>query len=466
MINPRTNFDLAIVGSGPGGYVAAIRASKMGLKTALIEENEIGGICLNWGCIPSKALLKNADVINLFKRAEEFGVTFSDLDYNFSKGLARSRQVVQRLVRGINFLLKKNAVTVLKGRAQIKDTKTIEINMADNTTTISANKIIIATGASHKNISGIEPDGDTIITSREALESPVVPASILILGGGATGVEFSYIYSTYGSDVTIAETRDHILPNEDQEISILLESSLQKIGVNIVTSSKVLSISRTETHLIVQLETTDGVQTVKVEKLLIAAGIVGNTSNIGLENVGLIPKDTFIEVDPRMQTIVDGIYAIGDVTGLLPLAHVASAQAIIAIDDILGNPTDPLDYIYIPKATYSNPQVASFGHSERTAKESGLSVNIGRFPFRANGKALAIGESEGLIKVLFNPINGSIVGAHMLGSDVTELLATISMTNKLDGNFEDLSEMTYAHPTLSEIIKESAMEALGKSIHI
>lgn len=467
MTNPSTNFDLAIIGSGPGGYVAAIKASKMGLKTTLIEENEIGGICLNWGCIPSKALLKNAEVINLFKKSEEFGITYSNIHYDFTKGLARSRKVVRRLVGGINFLLKKNNIHVFKGRAQIKAPKTLEINLSeDDTRLITAENTIIATGASHKNLPGIQPDGTKIITSREALDSPNVPTSILILGGGATGVEFSYIYKTYGSEVTIAEIRDHILPNEDDEITVQLEASLTKLGINILTNTRVLTISKATTHLVVKLETPTGIQEVNVEKVLMATGIVGNTSNIGLENIGLSPQDTFIEIDSRMRTKISGFYAIGDVTGILPLAHVASAQAIIAVDDILGNHTDPLDYTYMPKATYCNPQVASFGYSERAAQELGLSVNIGKFPFRANGKALALDENEGLIKILFDSTDGSIVGAHMLGPDVTELLSAISMTSKLGGTFEGLSQMTYSHPTLSEMIKEAALDAHGHSIHM
>ncbi len=466
MTQPNTEFDISIIGSGPGGYVAAIKASKMGLRTVLIEENEIGGLCLNWGCIPSKALLKNAQVINLFKKAEEFGITYSNPHYDFGKGLARSRRVVQRLVRGINFLLKKNNVQVLKGRAEIKDSKRLEVNLSgDNLQTIHSDNTIIATGASHRNIPGIEPNGSTIITSREALDLPNVPTSLLILGGGATGVEFSYIYNTYGSEVTVVETRDNILPNEDEEISKQLEGSLTKLGINILTKSRVLSISNGPDHMVVELETPNGIQTIEVQKILVAAGIIGNTKNIGLENIGLIPQDTFIKVDSSMRTSVDGLYAIGDVTGILPLAHVASAQAMIAVDDILGIPTHPIDYAYIPKATYCDPQVASFGYSEKMADELGLSVRVGKFPFRANGKALAIGENEGLIKILFDSLTGSIIGAHMVGSDVTELLAQITMTSKLGGSFEDLAQMTYSHPTLSEMIKEAALDTTGQSIH-
>jgi dihydrolipoamide dehydrogenase len=457
------NFDVAIIGSGPGGYVAAIKASQLGLSTALIESSAIGGICLNWGCIPSKALLRNAEVLNLFRRSEEFGISYTDLKYDFGKGISRSRRVVNRLTRGINSLLEKNGIAIIDGYAQFKDAHTLEIENTSNI--VKAENVIIATGARQKAIAHMEVDGSIIITSREALELPTVPSSLLILGGGATGVEFAYLYASYGADVTLVELKDNLLPNEDEEISKQLAYALTKLGIKVHTNTTVVAVENVSSKVKVTLGTPTGNTQLICEKVLVAAGIEGNTDNIGLENIGIVTNNSFVDVNENMQTNIHTIYAIGDVTGKMPLAHVASAQAILAVEHIAGIPTNPINYKNMPKATYCNPQVASFGYTEKEAQSLGIEVRIGKFPFRANGKALAIGETDGMIKIIFNARNDSIIGAHMIGSDVTEMLAEISMTNKLNGTFRDLGYMTHSHPTLSEMLKEAGLDAYGESIH-
>ena len=458
------DYDVVIIGGGPGGYVAAIRASQLGLKTMLVEMDELGGVCLNWGCIPSKALLRNAEVLTLFQRAEEFGISLDNLRYDFGKAIARSRTVVKRLTGGIKSLLRKNKVDHVKGYGYLRDASTVEVTQASQTFT--GKNIIIATGARSRDIPGIEIDREKLITSREALELNEVPSPVIIVGGGSTGVEFAYMWKAYGADVTIVESLPNLVPNEDEEIGRQLEHSFVRQGINVLTGSRVTAVRRESVGLNTLIESPEGTKQLSCQKLLVAVGVHGNSDGFGLEDIGIEVDKTFIKVDRQMQTSIPGIYAIGDVTGELLLAHVAQAQGIMAVETIAGIDSPALDYKKMPRATYCQPQLASFGYTETEAKDLGYSVKVGRFPFLANGKALAIGESDGMVKVVVENDSGVILGAHMIGAEVTEMLPELALTSLLEGNINDLGLLIHSHPTLSESIKEAALAAEGRAIHI
>ena len=458
------DYDVVIIGGGPGGYVAAIRAGQLGLKTTMVERDEVGGVCLNWGCIPSKSLLRNAEVLTLFQRAEEFGISFNNLQYDFGKAISRSRHVVKRLTTGVESLLKKNKVDHIRGYARLKDTHTVEID-GDSQALIARN-VIIATGARTRPVPGLEVDGEALITSREALELPEVPSPIVIVGGGATGVEFAYLYRAYGAEVTVVEMLPHLVPNEDEEIGQQLERSFVRQGIQVLTGSRVTELRKGSGDVNLTVETPDGAKELKCQRVLVAVGVQGNSDGLGLEELGIEVEKSFIKVDERMQTSVPGVYAIGDVTGKLLLAHVAQAQGIVAVETIAGMESRPLDYKKMPRATYCQPQVTSFGYTEKEAVDMGYSVKVGRFPFRANGKALAMGESDGLVKVVVDGDSGEIVGAHMIGTEVTEMLAELTMTSLLEGSVKELGWLVHSHPTLSEAVKEAALAVDGLAIHI
>lgn len=460
-----TMYDLVVVGGGPGGYVAAIRASQLGLRSALVEKDNVGGVCLNWGCIPSKALLRNAEVLNLFRRAEEFGISFDNLRYDFGKAIARSREVVGHLTGGVEFLLKKNKVDLLKGCARLRDAHTVEI-VNGNAQILKTSNVVIATGARTRPIPGLLVDGEAIITSREALELPEVPSPVVIVGGGATGVEFAYLYKSYGAEVTVLEILPRLLPNEDEEIGKQLERSFRRDGIKIITNSRVQEAIKQGEGVSLRVESPDGVKSVDCQKVLVAVGVQGNSDNLGLEHLGIEVAESFIKVDERMQTNLPGIYAIGDVTGELLLAHVAQAQGIVAVETIAGIESRPLDYKKMPRATYCQPQVTSFGYTEKEAIELGFSVSVGRFPFQANGKALASGEGEGFVKLIVNVYNDEILGAHMIGAEVTEMLPEVAIANLLGGSAKELGWQVHSHPTLSETIKEAALAVHQGAIHI
>lgn len=457
-------FDVVVLGAGPGGYVSAIRCSQLGLKTAIIERNEVGGICLNWGCIPSKSLLKNAQVLALVRQAEEFGISFDNLRIDYSKAHDRSRDVVSKLTKGVAHLLSKNKVESIKGVAKIENANRITV-LPDNRILEAAN-IIIATGARPKTIPNLPIDREIVITSREALALRELPSNMLIVGGGATGVEFAYLCNSYGTKVSLVEVLPHLLPNEDPEISQHLERTLENQGVEILTGSKVVSMITNKNSAQVQIERSGNTLEFSYEKVLVAIGVQANIEELELQNAGINTTSGFIDINTQMATNVPNIYAIGDVTGKLLLAHVASTQGIIAAESIAGLNPQTIDYINMPKATYSNPQVASFGLTESQARDQGYSVKTGKFPFQANGKALALGEPEGMVKLVVDAEFGEILGAHMIGSDVTELLAELSMTKMLEGTTSELGSLTYAHPTMSEALKEAALVTQGKGIHI
>ena len=458
------NYDLIIIGAGPGGYVAAIRASQLGLKTAVVERESLGGVCLNWGCIPSKALLRSAEIALLAKRGEEFGVTFDNLTLDFSKAVDRSRKVVNRLTRGVASLFKKNKVDHISGEARLIDAHTVEV--APEGQRLSAKNAIIATGARPISIPALPIDGDTVLTSREAMVLKELPQSVTIVGGGPIGVEFAYVYNAFGVDVTIVEMLPHLVPFEDEEIGRQLERAFARQGISVLTGSMVTGMEKTADGVELKVKTADGDQNLECQKVLVAIGVRPNTEGIGLEELGVQMEKGFITVDEQMKTSVPDLYAIGDVTGKMLLAHVASAQGVLVAETIAGIESRPLIYHNMPKTVYCNPQIASFGLTEKDAQEQGLKVKIGKFPFQANGKALGLGEGEGIVKLIIDDELGGILGAHMIGAEVTELLMELSMTQLLEGTSEDLGWLAHPHPSLSEAIKEAALAADGQAIHI
>jgi dihydrolipoamide dehydrogenase len=459
-----SSYDLVVIGSGPGGYVAAIRAGQLGLKTAILEPAELGGVCLNWGCIPSKALLKNAEIVSYFKRADEFGLKMDNFSADFSVAIDRSRKVVDRNTKGVAFLLDKNKVDHIQKRGKIVGAGKVAVGL--DGTVIEAKNIIVSTGARPRSIPPLPVDGDKIITSRESIVMKDLPSSIVIVGGGAIGVEFAYIYKMYGVQVTIVEMLPRLVPNEDEDISAQLERAFKRHRIDFLTGAGVTGVDTSGSGVKVTVEKDGSAQILECDKVLVAIGIQPNVEDIGLETVGIATDRTGIIVDGKMATNVAGIYAIGDVNGKMPLAHVASAQAMIAVETIAGLETQPLDYAYMPRATYCMPQIASFGLTEAQAREQGKDINVGTFNVQANGKALAMGEGAGLVKLVVDAKYGEILGGHMIGPEVTELLGELSMTRILEGTVLELGWAVHAHPSLSEMLKEAALSAQGRTIHM
>lgn len=462
-------YDVVVIGAGPGGYVTAIRASQLGLKTAIVEKQWLGGVCLNVGCVPSKALLKNAELAHTLKdRAKEFGISYDNLTLDFSAAVKRSRQVSGRLTKGVSFLMKKNKIDVYMGSARISARDKVSVSdEKGETKELSAKNIVLSTGSHTFVIPGIEIDGEHIVTYTEAILQEKQPKSVIIIGGGAIGVEFSTVWSSYGTEVTIVEMLPHILPLEDVETSDVLAKSLKKRGVKILAGTKVESVVKTKDGVEVKVSGPDGEQVLTAEQALVAIGFRPNTSGIGLEEVGVkLDKRGFVEIDDRMATNVPGIWAIGDVTGKLLLAHVASAMGIVCAENIAGVETIKLDYRMMPKAVYSSPQVASFGLNEEQAKEAGYEVKVGRFNFIANGKALGLGEGDGFIKIIADAKYGEILGAAMVGPDVSELLPELTLGQRMELTVEEIARTVHAHPTLSEVIMEAAHAVNGQAIHM
>ena len=459
-----SNYDVVLIGSGPGGYVAAIRAAQLGLKTAVIEREALGGVCLNWGCIPSKALLKNAEVVSYFNRADEFGLKMDNFSADFSVAMDRSRKVVDRNTKGVAFLLDKNKVDHIQGSGKVVGVGKVEVSPDGNV--IESKNIVISTGARPRSIAPLPIDGEKIITSRESITLSDLPKSIIIVGGGAIGVEFAYIYRMYGVDVTIVEMLPRLVPNEDEDISAQLERSFKRENINVMTGAGVIGSDTSGSGVKVTVDK-DGTQEVlECDKVLVAIGVQPNVEDLGLETIGIASDRSGIIVDERMATNVPGIYAIGDVNGKMPLAHVASAQALVAVEDIAGLETQALDYAYMPRATYCHPQIASFGLTETQAREQGKDINVGTFNVQANGKAAALGENSGLVKLVVDAKYGEILGGHMIGPEVTELLGELSMTRILEGTVLELGWAVHSHPSLSEMLKEAALSAQGRTIHM
>lgn len=460
-------FDVIVIGAGPGGYVCAIRAAQLGLKVAIVEKQWLGGVCLNVGCIPSKALLRNAELANILrKHAAEFGISYENLNLDYSTAVKRSRQVSDRLTRGVAFLLRKNQITVLTGTARIIGDKTIEVSDPGNDIrTMKADHIVIATGAHAGAIPGIPQDGKQVLSYKEAILQPSLPASVAVIGAGAIGVEFSTIWSSFGCKVTLLEMLPRIVPLEDEEVSAELAKAFQKRGIDVFTAARVQSIQTYENHVTVQFTVAEQIKAIEVEQVLVATGFKPNSLGMGLEEAGIeLDGRKFIQIDDRMATNVPGYWAIGDVTGRLLLAHVASEQGILCAENIAGQTTHALDYAMMPRVTYSSPQIASFGMTETQAKEKGIDYKIGRFNFIANGKAVGIGEHSGFAKIIMDAKTERILGAHLIGADVSELLPELTLAAQNDLTLEAISRNVHAHPTLSEAVLDAAQVALGRSI--
>nr|WP_201778029.1 dihydrolipoyl dehydrogenase [Thermanaerothrix daxensis] len=464
-----SDYDVIVLGAGPGGYVCAIRAAQLGLKTAIVDKQWLGGVCLNVGCIPSKALLKNAEVAHtLRERGKEFGFSFENLRLDYSVAVKRSRQVSDRLTRGVAFLMKKNNIAVYMGTGRLTARDTVRVTDKDGKETdLKARHIVIATGASVAVPAGWPVDGEKVVTYLEAILQEKCPSSAVIIGAGAIGVEFATIWSAYGSQVTIVEMLPRLLPLEDEEVSAELKKAFEKRGIRCLTGHKVEAVETTPNGARVTVSTDGQTQVLEAEQALVAIGFRPNSKGLGLEEVGVrLDARGFVEVDERMATSVPGIWAIGDVTGKLMLAHVASAQGIVCAEAIAGVETVSLDYRMMPRATYCQPQVASFGLTEAQARAEGYEVKVGRFPFQANGKALGLGESGGFVKIITDAKYGEILGAHMIGPEVTELLPELTLAQRMELTPAEIARNVHAHPTLSEVIMEAAHVAEGHAIHI
>jgi dihydrolipoamide dehydrogenase len=468
-------YDVTIIGAGPGGYVAAIRAAQLGLKVALVEKEHLGGVCLNWGCIPTKALLRNAEVISLLGQGKEFGFTVAGFEANYSAAVDRSRKVAERLVKGIGLLMRKNQVGVIEGTGVLKSPNSVEVALNEGgTRTLATRNVIVATGGRARSLPGIAPDGERVLTYREAIVLRQLPASAVIVGAGPIGMEFAHVWSTYGSEVTVVEMLPHAVPLEDAEVSAEIERAFKRRRVRLLTSTRVQGVETSAGGVRVRvadekkpaLSPSKGEQVLEAERALVAIGVRPNSENLGLEGLGVQMERGNVVVDASMRTNVPGLYAIGDVTGKLALAHVASAQGIVAAETIAGVETVTLDYEMLPRCTYCQPQVASFGLTEAQAVERGHTVKVGRFPFRANGKALGLGEYEGFAKIVADAATGEILGAHLVGPEVTELLPELVLARHWELTPEEIARTVHAHPTLSEVLMEAAHGVFGEAIHI
>ncbi len=462
-------FDVVVIGAGPAGYVAAIRAAQLGKKTAIIDKQWLGGVCLNVGCIPSKALLKNAEIAHtLRERGKEFGFSFENLRLDYSVAVKRSRQVADRLTRGVGFLMRKNNIAVFMGQAELKDAHTMSVRNAEGKVTeLQAKSIILATGARPIVPKGWEVDGKHVLTYKEAILQEHLPTSVVIIGSGAIGVEFATIWNAYGSEVTIVEMLPRLVPLEDEEVSAELKKAFEKRGIRCLVGHKVEAVESTENGARLRLSADGKEMTIEAAQALVAIGFRPNSEGLGLEKVGVkVNERGFIEINEKMQTSVPHIYAIGDVTGKLMLAHVGSAMGIVAAEHIAGRETITLEYEMMPRATYCQPQIASFGLTEAQARERGYAVKIGRFPFQANGKALGLGDYNGWIKLVVDEKYGEILGAHLIGPEVTELLPELTLARMMELTPAEIARNVHAHPTLSEVLMEAAHAAEGSPIHI
>ena len=461
------SFDLVVIGSGPGGYVAAIRAAQLGLKTAVIEREAPGGVCLNWGCIPTKALLKSAEVLQTLRHAQDFGLTAGDVKFDFPAVVQRSRKVVEKMTKGVEFLFKKNKIELILGTGKLRPGNIVAVTDKSGVeTTVGYKNVIVATGARARTFPSLPVDGERVITYRHALDLRTCPQKLLVVGAGAIGIEFAYFYSSFGAEVTVVEVMDSLLPIEDQEVSKALEKSFKKAGIQIKTQTQVESLVRKGQGVSAILKSGEKVEQWDGDYCLVAVGVQGNSENLGLEEVGVKVEKSFIKVDKFYQTGVAGIYAIGDIVGPPWLAHVASHEGIIAAEHIAGQHPHPLDYRGVPGCTYCQPQVASIGLTEKAAVASGKKIRIGRFPFSAIGKAVATGEAEGFVKVIIDADIEEILGIHIIHPEATELIGEAAIIHSHEGIASSVLNTIHAHPTLSEAIMEAMGDALGRAIHI
>jgi dihydrolipoamide dehydrogenase len=468
MAAPDQEFQVIVIGGGPGGYVAAIRAAQLGRKVAVVERDRLGGVCLNWGCIPTKALLRNAEVLSLAQRGEEFGLQIQGLTADYRKAQVRSRQVADRLTRGIAFLMRKNHITVVAGAAQLRTPTHVEVQPTDGGTAqvLEAEHLILATGSRERLLPGVTVDGRRVWTSYEALQVEAAPESLIIIGAGAVGVEFASVFATYGTRVTLIEMLPMLVPLEDLEIAEVLEHSFRQRGMQIMTGTKVEKVESSDHEVRVIVASPQGMQELSAAALLLAVGRAPNTEALGLEAVGVAVEHGFVQVNSNQQTSVPNIYAIGDVAGPPLLAHKAMAEGVIAAEHLVGRIPKPLERTNIPNCTYCSPQVASIGLTELRARETGREVKVGKFPFRASGRALAMAETEGLVKFVVDAKFGEILGVHIVGPEATEMIAEVAALKTLEATLDELFLTVHAHPTLAEALLEAALAADGRAVHL
>jgi len=459
-------FDLAILGSGPGGYVAAIRASQLGMKVAIVERERLGGICLNWGCIPTKALLRTSEIYHYMQHADAYGLSASNVSYDLAKVVDRSRKIAGQLNAGVKGLMKKNKVTVVEGDGRLTGAMQLTVNTGDQARVLDATNVIIATGARARDLPDTPADGDRVWTYRHAMVPPVMPTNLLVIGSGAIGIEFASFYSDMGAKVTVVEMLDRILPVEDADVSAHMAKALTKQGMTLITGAKVSDVKPGRDGVAATITAADGpAKTDIYSHVIVAIGIVSNLENIGLEALGVVVERGRVKVDPWGATNVAGLWAIGDVTGAPWLAHKASHEGIVAVEKIAGLEPHPFDISNIPGCTYSRPQVASVGLTEAAARDAGHAVKVGKFPFIGNGKAIALGEADGFVKTVFDAATGQLLGAHMIGAEVTELIQGYVIARQLETTEAELTETIFPHPTLSEMMHESVLDAYGRAVH-
>ena len=460
-------YDLVVIGSGPGGYVAAIRAAQLGLKTAIVERDALGGICLNWGCIPTKALLQSAEIYETLHRLDEFGLKADNIGFDAGAVVARSRKVAAQLSNGVKFLMKKNKIDVIEGSGMLAGTGKVAIETKDGKKSeLAAKNIILATGARARTVPGLEPDGERIWTYREAMVPKSIPKSLIVVGSGAIGIEFASFYRAFGAEVTVIEMLDRILPVEDEEISKEAARAFKKRGIKLLTGASVEKVEKKKSGVVATIKTGGKNETIEAEIVISAVGIVGNVENLGLEEAGIKIEKTHVVVNEWLETGAKGVYAIGDLVGPPWLAHKASHEGVLAAERMAGlKDLHPVDTTKIPGCTYSTPQIASVGLTEAKAKEQGYEIKTGRFPFRANGKAIALGETEGFVKTVFDAKTGELLGAHMIGAEVTELIQGFGIARTLEATEADLIHAVFPHPTLSEMMGEAVLDAEGRVLH-
>ena len=461
-----TTYDILVLGSGPGGYVTAIRASQLGLKTAIIEKESLGGVCLNWGCIPTKALLKSAQVFDYLKHASDYGLKVTDYDKDFDAVVNRSRNVAAGMSKGVQFLMKKNKIDIINGFGTLLPNKQVSVSSGDTTTVYDGKNIIIATGARSRELPSLPQDGVKVIGYREAMTLSKQPKKLIVVGSGAIGIEFAHFYNAMGTEVTVVEFQDRIVPVEDEEVSKQLERSFKKAGITIMTTAEVTHVDTKGKGVTATIKTAKGEETLKADVVLSAVGIKTNIENIGLQDVGIAVDRDKILVNDFYQTNLPGYYAIGDVTSGQALAHVASAEGILCVEKIAGHNVEPLDYGNIPGCTYSYPEIASVGMTEAQAKEKGYELKVGKFPFSASGKAQASGTTDGFVKVIFDAKYGEWLGCHMIGAGVTDMIAEAVLGRKLETTGHEVLKAVHPHPTMSEAMMEAVADAYDEVIHL
>jgi dihydrolipoamide dehydrogenase len=459
-------FDVVVVGTGPGGYVAAIRCAQLGLSVAAVEDDRPGGVCLNWGCIPTKALLRNAEIVGLFQRAEEFGVTVGTWSADYAQAIQRSRRVADRMAKGVEFLFRKNKITLVPGTGTLKAKNVVEVTGKDGVQTLEAKAIILATGSEPRSLPGVTIDEKQVISSNGAVRTEAKPASLIVIGAGAVGMEFADVYGAYGVAVTVLEALPRVLPVEDEEVSALLGRVFSRRGMTVRTGVRVQKVSPGKAGLAVEIEAEGKTERLEAQQVLMAVGRASKTRGLGLETLGVAAERGLVTVGPTMETSVKGIFAVGDMTGRQMLAHKAMAEGVVAAEAIAGRSPRPVDYDNVPSCTYCRPQVASIGLSEAQAKTNGREIAVGRFPFTANGKAVALGETEGFLKVVADKRTGEILGVHIVGPEATEMIHEFAVGRTLEATLEEIIHTIHAHPTLSEAALEATLAALGQAIHI